>query len=181
VTADPSTDATTRVPIDRAHPQVYRAQIEVARAVRTAVADAGLDRALVELVNIRVSQINGCAYCLHVHVRDAQRAGENAQRLAVLPAWRDTTLFTDTERAALTLAESLTTLPDARTQEADYADAARHLSDEQVSAISWVTIAMNAFNRISVVSRHRVRPQPGTQPSTETSGNGAVTTREATS
>ena len=111
MSADP-----TRVSIDRQHPHVYRAQIEVARAVRTAVIDAALDRRLVELVNIRISQINGCAYCLHVHVRDAQLAGETSQRIAVLPAWRDTTLFTDAERAALTLAESLTTLPDARTK-----------------------------------------------------------------
>lgn len=94
-----------RVRIDRQHPQVYRAQIEVARAVRAAVAGAALDRTLVELVNIRVSQINGCAYCLHVHVRDALTAGETSQRLAVLPGWRDTTLFTGAVRAALTLAD----------------------------------------------------------------------------
>jgi AhpD family alkylhydroperoxidase len=172
---------TTRVSIDRQHPHVYRAQIEVARAVRTAVTDAALDRKLVELVNTRISQINGCAYCLDVHVRDAQLAGETSQRIAVLPAWRDTTLFTDAERAALTLAESLTTLPDARAQELDYADAARHLTGEQLSAVSWVTIAMNAFNRISIVSRHPVRPQPATPPDAETSDNGAsTTTREAT-
>jgi AhpD family alkylhydroperoxidase len=171
-----------RVSIDRQHRQVYRAQIEVASAVRRAVAEAGLDRALVDLVTIRVSQINRCASCLHVHVRDAQLAGETSQRIAVLPAWRDTTLFTDAERAALTLAESLTTLPDARTQEADYADAARHLTDEQLSAVSWLVIAMNAFNRISIVSRHRVRPPRVTHVGIEPSGNGVpTTTRKATS
>jgi AhpD family alkylhydroperoxidase len=148
-----------RVRIDKQHRDVYRAQLEVAKAVTTAVVDAGLDRTLVELVNIRVSQINGCAYCLHVHVRDALLGGETAQRLAVLPAWRDTTLFTTQERAALTLAESLTTLPDARTQDQDYADAAATLTKEQLSAISWLTIAMNSFNRLSIVSRHPVRPQ----------------------
>jgi AhpD family alkylhydroperoxidase len=148
-----------RVRIDKQHRGVYRAQGEVAKAVTVAVEDAGLDRTLVELVNIRVSQINGCAYCLHVHVRDALLGGETAQRLAVLPAWRDTTLFTVQERAALTLAESLTTLPDARTQDQDYADAAEVLTEEQLSAVSWVTIAMNSFNRLSIVSRHPVRPQ----------------------
>jgi AhpD family alkylhydroperoxidase len=156
MTVEPTDEAAPRVSIDRVHRKVHRAQIEVARVVRAAVADAGLDRTLVELVNIRVSQINGCAYCLHVHVRDALSAGETSQRIAVLPAWRDTTLFTDAERAALTLAESLTTLPDARTQDLDYAEAARHLNEEQLSAVSWVTIAMNTFNRISIVSRHRV-------------------------
>lgn len=149
-----------RVPIDREHPQVYQAQVQVALAVRTAVADAGLDRALIELVNIRVSQINGCAFCLHTHVRDALAAGETPQRLAVLPAWRDTTLFTDLERAALTLAESLTTLPDVRIQNSDYTEAGDVLTAEQVSAVGWTVIAMNAFNRISIFSRHQVRVTP---------------------
>jgi AhpD family alkylhydroperoxidase len=180
VTAEASGESGTpasRVQINRQHTDVYRAQIEVARTVRAAVANAGLDRTLVELVNIRISQINGCAYCLHVHVRDSLAAGETSQRLAVLPAWRDTTLFTDTERAALTLAESLTNLPDERTQELDYVEAARHLTGEQLSAVSWVVITMNAFNRISIVSRHRVGPQSAT-PRPETSGD---TTRNATS
>lgn len=148
-----------RVRIDKQHRDAYRAQREVAKAVRSAIENAGLDRTLVELVNIRVSQINGCAYCLHVHVRDALLGGETTQRLAVLPAWRDTTLFTAKERAALTLAESLTTLPDARIQEQDYTEAADVLTEEELSAISWVTITINSFNRLSIVSRHHVRPQ----------------------
>jgi AhpD family alkylhydroperoxidase len=149
-------DGTTRVPIDKQSPEAYRALIEAARSVRKTAQAAGLDRTLVELINIRVSQINGCAYCLHVHVREALLRGETDQRLAVLPAWRDTSLFSDKERAALTLAESLTTLPDPRTQDQDYAEASLHLSPEEVSAVAWVAISMNAFNRISIVSRHRV-------------------------
>ncbi len=154
----------TRVWIDKQHPQVYRAQLDVADAVRRATHEAGLDRLLVELVNIRVSQLNGCAYCLHVHVRAALRRGETTQRIAVLPAWRDTDLFTDKERAALTLAESVTTLPDARVQEQDHAEAARHLTAEELSAVAWVAIAMNAFNRLSIVSRHPV-PRQSVTPS----------------
>jgi AhpD family alkylhydroperoxidase len=157
-------DAVPRISIDREHRHVYRAQLEVARAVRAATEAAGLDRTLVELVNIRVSQINGCAYCLHLHVMEALAAGETSQRIAVLPAWRDTTLFAAKEQAALTLAESVTTLPDARTQDLDYAEATQHLTPEQLSAISWVTIAMNSFNRLSIVSRHPVRRQSATEP-----------------
>ena len=165
MTAQDTVEGTVaRVSIDKQHRQVYRAQLEVAKAVRAATQDAGLDRTLVELLSIRVSQINGCAYCLHVHVRDALAAGETAQRVAVLPAWRDTTLFTAKERAALTLAESVTTLPDARVQEQDYAEAAKHLTPEELSAVSWVTIAMNSFNRLSIVSRHVVRPQSAARP-----------------
>jgi AhpD family alkylhydroperoxidase len=167
VTTAPTTGAATadsreqrRVRIDKQHPLIYRAQLEVARAVRAATEEAGLNRALVELVNIRISQINRCAYCLHVHVRDALAAGETNQRLAVLPAWRDTpNLFTAQERAALTLAESVTTLPDSSTQDDDYDAAAAVLSAAELSAVSWVAIAMNSFNRLSIVSRHPVRPQ----------------------
>ncbi|TCN58089.1 AhpD family alkylhydroperoxidase [Rhodococcus sp. SMB37] len=147
-----------RISIDKQTRPVYRAQVAVAVAVRDAVSEAGLDRKLAELVNIRVSQINGCAYCLDVHIRDALKAGEKAQRLAVLPAWRDTDLFTDAECAALTLAELVTTLPSSYEQDCRYAEARTALNDEQISAIIWVAIAMNSFNRISILSRHRVRP-----------------------
>ncbi|MFE4692150.1 carboxymuconolactone decarboxylase family protein [Streptomyces sp. NPDC056749] len=148
-----------RVFIDKQHPQVYRSQIEVAKAVRRAARDAGLSRALMELVNLRVSQINACAYCLHTHTRDAIEAGESPWRITVLPAWRDTRLFTDQERAALTLAESLTVLPDSRLQDRDYAEAASVLTHEQISVISWAVIVINAFNLVSVVSRHSIPPE----------------------
>ncbi len=157
-----------RVRIDKQHRQVYRETIEVAKAARAAAEEAGLDAALVELLNIRISQINGCAYCLHIHVRDALAGGETTQRIAVLPAWRDTALFTPKERAALTLGESITTLPDTHRQDQDYAAASRHLSAAEISAVSWVTITMNSFNRLSIVSRHRVMPQSDT----EAVGNG---------
>ncbi|MFE1521231.1 carboxymuconolactone decarboxylase family protein [[Kitasatospora] papulosa] len=148
-----------RVLIDKQHQHIHRAQVEVAKAVRTAAREAGLNRAVMELVNIRISQINTCAYCLHTHIRDALEAGETPQRIAVLPAWRDTGLFTDQERALLTLAESLTKLPDSRQQDLDYAEAARFLTPEQLSVVSWASIVMNAFNRVSIVSRHHVPQQ----------------------
>ncbi len=137
-----------------------------------------MSRALVELINIRISQINGCAYCLDTHVSAALRYGEDAQRIAVLPAWRDTTLFTAKERAALTLAESVTTLPDARTQEQDYTDAREHLTADELAAASWIAITMNAFNRISIVSRHAVRPDAEPTPSTERAHLMSVTVRD---
>ena len=148
-----------RVRIDRAHPDVQKAQVQVAVAVRRAVEDAGLDRRLVELVNVRVSQINGCSYCLDVHVRDALQEGESVQRLAVLPAWRETGLFSDEERAALTLAELVTNLPGAHESDREYSAAADVFTPEQLSAVTWVAITINTFNRISILSRHEVRPR----------------------
>jgi AhpD family alkylhydroperoxidase len=151
-----------RVLLDKANPDVFKAQLADAKAVRTATGTAGMDRRFVELLNVRVSQINGCAYCLDVHSTAALEAGESTQRLAVLPAWRETTLFSDKERAALTLVESVTRLPGSVDQDRDYAAASSILTEVEVAAVSWVAIAMNAFNRISIVSRHQVRPHADT-------------------
>ena len=148
----------TRVFIDKQSPAVYAAQVEVAKAVRGAVSFAGFDRRFAELINVRVSQINRCAYCLNLHTTAAVKAGETTQRLAVLTAWRAApALFSDKERAALTLAESITTLPDEETQDHQYRCARAVLTEDEVAAVSWLAIAMNSFNRISIVSRHRVR------------------------
>ncbi|MET8663612.1 carboxymuconolactone decarboxylase family protein [Streptomyces tendae] len=146
-----------RVFIDKQSPEAYTALRAAAEAVRGVAAAAGLDRTLVELVNIRVSQLNACAYCLNVHTRAALRGGETTQRLGVLPAWRDTELFSPAERAALALAEATTHPADASAQSAAYAQARGVLSEDQISAVIWVAISINAFNRVSVLSKHPVR------------------------
>ncbi|MEH3154155.1 MAG: carboxymuconolactone decarboxylase family protein [Gordonia paraffinivorans] len=143
--------------VDKQTPTVYRAFGEAASTVTDASHAADLPRVLVELVNVRVSQINGCAFCLDLHSRRAIAAGETSNRLATLPAWRDTELFDDVERAALRLAEVVTTLPDHDTQEREYDRARAMLTDDQVSAVVWVAITINAFNRVSILSRHPVR------------------------
>jgi AhpD family alkylhydroperoxidase len=151
--------ATQRIFIDKQSPKAYHALVQTSEAVRATAADAGLDRAVVELINLRVSQINGCAYCLNVHTRAALRAGETAQRLGVLAAWRDTELFTPAERAALALAEATTEPTDAAAQEAAWAAARDTLTDDQISAVIWVAITINAFNRVSIMSKHPVRSE----------------------
>lgn len=157
-TAAEATDR--RVFVDKQSPDAYRALVATAEAVRGVAAAAGLDRALVELVNIRVSQLNACAYCLSLHTRAALRAGETTQRLGVLPAWRDTDLFSPRERAALALAEATTCPADATAQSSAYAGARDVLSDDEISAVIWVAITINAFNRVSVLSKHPVRSSP---------------------
>ncbi|MFE5107684.1 carboxymuconolactone decarboxylase family protein [Streptomyces sp. NPDC056663] len=152
--------ASKRVFIDKQSPKAYHALTETAEAVRAVAADAGLDRALVELINLRVSQVNGCAYCLNVHTRAALRAGETTQRLGVLAAWRDTELFTARERAALALAEAVTEPSNAAAQESAYDAARRALTDDEISAAIWVAITINAFNRVSIMSKHPVRLIP---------------------
>ncbi|MGW3983943.1 carboxymuconolactone decarboxylase family protein [Streptomyces mirabilis] len=151
--------ATQRIFIDKQSPKAYHALVQTSEAVRATAADAGLDRAVVELINLRVSQINGCAYCLNVHTRAALRAGETAQRLGVLAAWRDTELFTPAERAALALAEATTEPTDAAAQEIAWTGARDVLTDDQISAVIWVAITINAFNRVSIMSKHPVRTE----------------------
>ncbi|KUJ68554.1 carboxymuconolactone decarboxylase [Streptomyces albus subsp. albus] len=152
--------AARRVYLDKQSPAAYQALTKTADTVRAAAAEAGLDRVLVELVNLRVSQLNGCAYCLDVHTRAALRAGETTRRLGVLAAWRDTELFTAQERAALALAEATTHPSDALAQERAYAAAREVLDDDELSAVIWVAITINAFNRVSILSRHPVREAP---------------------
>lgn len=151
--------ATQHIFLDKQHPAVWRAINGLGLRVKEAAAEAGIDERTVELLNVRISQINGCAYCLDVHVKDAVKAGETQQRLAVLPAWRDTALFTDKERAALALVESITELPAQQIREQEEGFARRCLSDEEFSVVSWIAISMNAFNRVSVTSHHPVRRQ----------------------
>ncbi|MCX4461838.1 carboxymuconolactone decarboxylase family protein [Streptomyces sp. NBC_01728] len=151
--------ATRRIFIDKQSPKAYHALVQTSEAVRATAADAGLDRSLVELINLRVSQINGCAYCLNAHTRAALRAGETVQRLGVLAAWRDTELFTPAERAALALAEATTEPTDAAAQESAWAAARDALTDDQISAVIWVAVTINAFNRVSIMSKHPVRTE----------------------
>ena len=143
--------------LDKSDPVTWKALNAVARKVRAATEAAGLPSAVIELMNIRASQINGCAFCLDVHTRQALKAGETAQRLAVLPAWRDASLFSELERAALGVVETVTTLPDAEERSTEIARARMLLSDAQYSALTWASIAINAFNRVSILSRHPVR------------------------
>ncbi|MET8393365.1 carboxymuconolactone decarboxylase family protein [Streptomyces anthocyanicus] len=149
-----------RVFVDKQSPEAYAALRATAEAVRGVAEAAGLDRILVELVNIRVSQLNACAYCLNAHTRAALRGGETTQRLGVLPAWRDTELFSPRERTALALAEATTHPADAGAQSTAYAEARGVLSDDEISAVIWVAISINAFNRVSVLSKHPVRGAP---------------------
>ena len=145
--------------LDKQHPDVYDAMITAARQVKEAATAAGLSRILVELVNLRVSQLNACAYCLDVHARRALQDGEDPRRLAVLASWRDTDLFTPRERAALELAEAVTTLPPAQQRDEVHQRALAVLNPAEFSAVSWLAISMNAFNRLSITSRHPVRPE----------------------
>ncbi|WP_422741953.1 carboxymuconolactone decarboxylase family protein [Mycobacterium sp. WMMD1722] len=147
---------TRRIHIDKQSPKAYKALVGVSTTVTALAEEAGLSRSLVELVNIRVSQLNGCASCLDVHHRRADEAGVTAKQRATVSVWRDTELFDEREQAALRLAEISTTLPDHDTAEREYARAREAFDDDELSAVLWVAATINAFNRVSILSGHIV-------------------------
>lgn len=149
---------TEHVHIDKQSPDAYKSLVGVSTAIVGTAKDAGLSRTLVELINVRVSQINGCPSCLEVHHRKAVTVGVTDKQLATLSVWRDTELFDEREQAALRLAEITTTLPDHDTADREYARARKILTDDELSAVIWVATTINAFNRVSILSRHPVRP-----------------------
>ncbi|WP_308816444.1 carboxymuconolactone decarboxylase family protein [Pseudonocardia alni] len=145
-----------RVWIDKQTPEVFRAMTDVVAVVRERAAAAGVGRDLLELVNLRVSQINGCETCLDTHWRSGLAAGLTPQRMALLPAWRDSALYDDRERAALGLAEAVTRTAGTHLDDDAYAAVRGDLTDDEVSVLVWAAITINAFNRVSILSAHPV-------------------------
>lgn len=141
--------------LDKSHPDTYKALVKVAAESRSAAHAAGLDNALIELINTRVSQINGCARCLSTHAPAARKAGVPARKIDLLPAWREIEdLYSDVERAGLHLAESLTLLGESSDRGRAAEIAADVLTTEQISALEWTVILINSFNRLSIASGH---------------------------
>jgi AhpD family alkylhydroperoxidase len=111
------------------------------------------DQLLRELVRIRASQINGCAYCIDMHTKDARAAGESEQRLYALSAWRETPFYTDRERAALAFTEAVTLLADDHVPTEAYETVARHFTEDEIAALVSLIVAINAWNAIGVSTR----------------------------
>jgi len=118
--------------------------------VETAIAKSGIEHSLLQLVKIRASQINGCAFCIDMHVKDAVKAGESHQRLHLLDGWRDSPAYTDRERAALNWTETLTRIAKTHAPDADYAMLQAQFSETE---IAWLTLsigAINLWNRVQI-------------------------------
>jgi AhpD family alkylhydroperoxidase len=124
------------------------------RAVEVYLAKCGLPKRLIELVKFRASQINGCAYCLDVHSKDARKAGETEQRLYLLDAWRESPHYTPAERAALAWTEALTTVAETRAPDADYAALRDHFSDKEIVDLTYLIGMINFWNRLAIGMRY---------------------------
>ncbi|TAM56355.1 carboxymuconolactone decarboxylase family protein [bacterium] len=130
-----------------ASPAVLNGMMELEQAVRK---HGGLESSLLELVKMRASQINGCAYCLDMHSKDARAAGETEQRLYGLSAWREAPYYTDRERAALAWAEALTLVSESHAPDDVYAEMRAHFSEPEAVALTMAIIAINGWNRLAI-------------------------------
>jgi AhpD family alkylhydroperoxidase len=152
-----STQDTRPVPIRldfESHAAGYtRAMGHLDQAATRELDRADVDARLRELIRIRASQLNGCAYCIDMHTKDARAVGETEQRLYALPAWRETPFFTDRERAALAFTESVTLLAAGHVPAADYDAVAAEFNPDEVAALVSLIVTINAWNAISVSTR----------------------------
>jgi AhpD family alkylhydroperoxidase len=142
-----------RLDFDRLAPSFSRAMSRLDQAATKELDTAGIDPRLRELIRIRASQLNGCAYCIDMHTKDARAIGETEQRLYGLTAWAETPYFTARERAALAFTEAVTRLTGTHVPDQAYADVAAEFSPPQIAALVSLIVAINAWNAIGVSTR----------------------------
>ena len=121
--------------------------------LQSAINESGLELPLLELVKMRASQINGCAYCLDMHSKDARAAGETEQRLYLLGAWREAPMYTERERAALAWTEAVTCLDEGHVPDDVYAAARAHFSEQELADLTLAVVAINGWNRLAIAFR----------------------------
>ncbi len=135
-------------------PEALKGMLELEKYV----SNSGLEKTLYELVKIRASQINGCAYCLDMHTKDARKAGETEQRLFTLSAWRETPFYSERERAALEWTEALTLISENNVSDSLFNSVSKHFDQEELVALTMAIVAINGWNRLAI----GFRTVPGT-------------------
>ncbi|MGQ4329855.1 carboxymuconolactone decarboxylase family protein [Streptomyces hayashii] len=148
-----NSNSVSRVALKKTTPEVSAAMASLHAAAVSAAQDAKVEPEILELVRTRASQLNGCAFCLDMHTKDARAQGESEQRLYALNAWRETPFFTERERAALALTEAVTLVHDGHVPDAVYAEAAEVFDEAQLAALIWAATVINAYNRIAIATR----------------------------
>ena len=144
-----------RIDIQKDAPELYRAYLRL----DTAVAGSALDNRTQELVRIRASALNGCAYCVDMHTRDAQKAGEDLPRLFAVAAWRESPLFDDRERAAFALTDAVTHISDPGGLDDAYEAAAEQFSPAELAALLYTIVTINGWNRLAVTAHSVFAPE----------------------
>jgi AhpD family alkylhydroperoxidase len=153
ITPDPATQIPVRLDFDAHAPAFAKAMGHLDRTATKELDRVDFDPRLRELVRVRASQLNGCAYCIDMHTKDARAIGETEQRLYGLAAWRETPYFTARERAALAFTEAVTLLADTHVPAADYEAVAAEFTPDEIAALLSLIVTINAWNAIAVSSR----------------------------
>jgi AhpD family alkylhydroperoxidase len=143
---------TPRIDYAQAFPEAIKAMGMMEAALR----HSGLEKALLELVKLRASQINGCAYCIDMHTKDARAGGETEQRLYGLAAWRESPFYTPRERAALSWTEAITNIQEGHASEAVYEEARKEFGEAELVKLTFAVTQINAWNRIAIAFRPEV-------------------------
>ncbi len=138
-----------RIDLAKAAPGARDAMYGLEKYVR----ESGLETRLLELVRLRASQINGCAYCIDMHTKDARAEGETEQRLYAVTAWRETPFFTDRERAALQWTEAVTAIGDSGVPDALYQAVSKHFTQSELVNLTMAVVAINGWNRLAIAFR----------------------------
>ena len=138
-----------RIDVTKVSPAAYQA----VAALQSYVDQSGLDARLRELIKIRASQINGCAYCLAMHTRDARKLGESDERMHLLNAWREAPLYTARERAALGWTEAITLVAQGHVPDAVFDEVRKHFSEKEIVDLTAAAVAINSWNRIAIALR----------------------------
>jgi len=139
----------TRLEFGKVEPAALESMMSLERYVR----ESGLNKTLIELIKIRASQINRCAFCIDMHTKDARHAGETEQRLYALHAWEETPFFTPQERAVLALTEAVTRIGNTGVPDTVYEQVSRYFTPAQMIQLLMAIVAINAWNRISITTR----------------------------
>ncbi len=130
-------------------PNIYRGLLEIEEYLK----ECGLEELLLNLVKLRVSQINGCAYCLDMHWKDLRAMGENEQRLYSLDAWEESPYYSDRERAALAWAEALTRVSETHVPDEVYEEAKKRFNEKELADLTLAVVAINGWNRLTIAAR----------------------------
>jgi AhpD family alkylhydroperoxidase len=138
-----------RIDAMKVSPGAYKALA----ALQSYVDQSGLDRKLLALMEVRASQINGCAYCLAMHTRDARKLGETDERMHLLDAWREAPLYTDRERAALAWTEAITLISKGHVPDEVYDEVRRHFSEKEIVDLTAAAVVINSWNRVAISMR----------------------------
>lgn len=147
-----------RINLGKTAPDLYKKVMELDQLATLKIRESGLDEGFSHLLKLRASQLNQCAFCIRLHTQDALKSGESFDRISLLNAWHEIEYFSPQERAALALIEEMTLISNHQIADDIYLAASQHFNDEQLSALEWLGIVINTWNRIAISSRYSVKP-----------------------